>query len=198
MGDRCRTVSPLIGRVVDVEAAPSESYRLARHVANCTACRILLARERRLADALDGLDDASPDDAGLLERVMSSLARRRAPRPSDGKPSEPRRGLRLASFLAALPALELVRRAWDGLGWPGYSWNFGVPGVEAAPEALGNLAGAAGATLAATSRTFLDPLAFLPAMGIAAGTAVSLAGASLALASAAIVLAVGAVPRRLP
>jgi hypothetical protein len=99
----CERARPLIVRSVVGELAPRAALRLARHVEACTACRILLARERRLAQVLDGLDDVVPVDASFFDSVMASLP----DRPSHASPSRRerlRRGLRLAGLSAMLVA----------------------------------------------------------------------------------------------
>lgn len=94
---RCRRLRPLLFRFVDADLRPDEALRLARHLDLCTACRILVARERRLAEALDGLEDALDVDASFFESVMASLPARpaRAAAP-DRAAARWRRGLKLA------------------------------------------------------------------------------------------------------
>ena len=52
----CRSIRPILSRVIDGEVSPEDSLRVARHLPACTACRIVLARERRLARMLEALD----------------------------------------------------------------------------------------------------------------------------------------------
>jgi anti-sigma factor RsiW len=68
----CLRLRPSLLRVADGEAEPAESLRVARHVASCTACRIVAHRERRLRAAFEGLEDA-PTDHAFLDRVMEAL-----------------------------------------------------------------------------------------------------------------------------
>jgi len=49
----CEAIRPLLPRVADGEASPAEAMETACHLSDCTACRILLARERRLAEMLE-------------------------------------------------------------------------------------------------------------------------------------------------
>ena len=101
----CGRARPLIVRSVEGELAPQAALKLARHVEACTACRILLARERRLAQILDGLDDVVPVDASFFDAVMASLPDR--PQPAENVPTRQerlRRGLRLAGLAAAVVA----------------------------------------------------------------------------------------------
>jgi hypothetical protein len=101
----CDRARPLIVRSVEGELAPGSALRLARHVEACTACRILLARERRLAQVLDGLDDVVPVDASFLDAVMASLPDRpSAAGPALTRRERLRRGLRLAGLCAGLVA----------------------------------------------------------------------------------------------
>ena len=52
----CARIRPLIVRSVDGDLDPGEALRLAGHLTNCTVCRIVLARESRLAEMLDDPD----------------------------------------------------------------------------------------------------------------------------------------------
>src|SRR4029079_17425550 len=56
----CSECRPLLFRVAEGEADPDEALRVARHLPTCTTCRIVLAREIRLARVLESLDDAIP------------------------------------------------------------------------------------------------------------------------------------------
>jgi len=100
----CERARPLLVRSVEGELAPRAALRLARHVEACTACRILLARERRLAQVLDGLDDVVPVDASFFDSVMASLPERPAASPVPTRRERLRRGLRLAGLCAGLVA----------------------------------------------------------------------------------------------
>lgn len=68
----CLRLRPALLRVADGEAEPAEALRVARHVASCTACRIVAHRERRLRSAFEVLEDA-PADRDFLDRVMEAL-----------------------------------------------------------------------------------------------------------------------------
>ncbi len=97
MSEPCHDLRPVFSRVVEREASPDDALRLARHIPDCTACRILLAREVHLARVLDALDDSIPVEEGFLESVMRSLPH--------GPPPAPRRkghGLKVAGLAAAL------------------------------------------------------------------------------------------------
>lgn len=97
--NRCRRIRPWIVRSVDFDLEPGEAIRLARHLVTCTACRIVLARESRLAEILDGADDVFSVDETFFEAVMASLPDRPL-RPGIELPRKTswRRGLRLAAW----------------------------------------------------------------------------------------------------
>lgn len=101
----CVRIRPSIVRSVDHDLNPQEALRLARHLATCTACRIVLARESRLAGLLEDESDALSVDESFFRAVMASLPE------GPGKPAVEvsrrarwRRGLRLAS-IASLAVL---------------------------------------------------------------------------------------------
>lgn len=94
---RCRRALPLIVRSIEGETSPEDALRLARHVEDCTSCRILLARERRLAGMLDAMGDVVAVDESFLAEVMASLPERVAPRSAADRTARGwRRGLKLA------------------------------------------------------------------------------------------------------
>ena len=75
-----------------------ESLRLAQHVPRCTSCRILMARERRLKEMLDRIEDSLEVDGAFAQRVMNALPEGRpALRPAHSK----RRGLAIAGLVGA-------------------------------------------------------------------------------------------------
>jgi len=97
----CERLRPILYRVPEGEASPEEAMRTARHLSDCTACRILVARERRLAAMLER-DLADPLQVGedFVLSVMSSLPQ--GPPPSRSPTSredekKTRRYLRLAA-----------------------------------------------------------------------------------------------------
>lgn len=93
----CRSIGPLISRVVEGEATPIDSLRVARHGADCTHCKIVLSRERRLAQLLEqGLPELSIGE-DLVAVVMEKLPE--GPPPSRRGRHE---GLRLASLFGGL------------------------------------------------------------------------------------------------
>lgn len=119
----CEPIRPSLYRIIDGEADPAEAMRVARHVSACTACRILLARKRRLAEMLEHDLEDLPADEEFVRTVMSTLPEGPPPRRH-----RLRRGLKLAG-LAGL------------LGWIGQAaarnLQFGAP--EAPTFALPHL-----------------------------------------------------------
>ena len=101
----CLLFRPFIVRSVDGDLEPGEAFRLARHLTTCTACRIVLARDSRLAEMLDGASDAVSVGESFFGTVMASLPDRPV-RPALELSRETRRkhGLRLAAW-GAIAAL---------------------------------------------------------------------------------------------
>lgn len=95
---RCGSIRPWIARSVDGDLAPGEALRLARHLAKCTACRITLARESRLAEMLGSVDDACGVDESFFSAVMASLPEHPVRPVEVSRRARWRRGLRLAAF----------------------------------------------------------------------------------------------------
>jgi anti-sigma factor RsiW len=103
MDDACKKTLPLLDRLADGEGRPDEALSAARHLSDCTACRIQLARRRRLAAMLDeGLVDSLPVGEEFVQEVMDNLPQ--APPPAPKRKRKRRRGLKLAG-LAGLVAL---------------------------------------------------------------------------------------------
>jgi anti-sigma factor RsiW len=88
----CDHIAPLLARVADGDAAPSESARVAGHLETCSCCGILLARERRLSEAIETMRDVEVG-TDFCDSVMHLLPARFHKRKRD------RRGLRLASIV---------------------------------------------------------------------------------------------------
>jgi len=115
--NRCRRMQPWIVRSVDGDLHPNEALGLAKHLATCTACRIVLARESRLSEILDGADDGFGVDENFFGAVMASLPDRPVrPGVEVARKTRWRRGLRLASW-ASVGALgtSLAARALSSL-----------------------------------------------------------------------------------
>lgn len=88
---RCDDLRNRLSRVAEGEASPEDALAVGRHVHDCTACRIRLARERRLAEMVSDLGDPIEVDERFLAEVMDQL-------PSAPPRRRPvRGGLRLAS-----------------------------------------------------------------------------------------------------
>jgi len=109
---KCEPVKPLLYRVAECDASPEEAMRVARHLPDCTACRILLARERRLAAMLEQDLQDLPADEEFVRSVMETLPAD-PPRPRARQRS--RRGLKLA-LLAVLLYGGLLALSQGGLG----------------------------------------------------------------------------------
>ena len=90
---RCNLIAPLLPRVAEREARPDEALEVARHVEECTACRIRLAREHRLQQLLDDPLDSLPSAEDFVADVMSHIPAEPPPRP---RPRKRRRGIQLA------------------------------------------------------------------------------------------------------
>ncbi len=93
---RCRALAPLLSRLAEGEANPDEALRVARHLSDCTACLITLARERRLAAMLeDGLEDSLQVGEDFVRAVMDNLPAK-PPKP-ERRNKKKRRALKLAA-----------------------------------------------------------------------------------------------------
>lgn len=96
MSDDCKQIAPVLYRVAEAEATPDEAMRTARHLSDCTACRILLAREVRLAAMLEeGLTDPLQVGEDFVRTVMDNL-------PQGPPPARSRRDRRTLKLLASL------------------------------------------------------------------------------------------------
>jgi len=117
----CEAITPLLPRVADGDAEPAEAAGVGRHVETCTCCGILLARERRLSEAIGELRDIEVDElftAAVMDRLPAEFHKR----------WRDRRGLRLA-VLGGLVACLAAGAAASRQGW--YA---GIP--SAAPPSL--------------------------------------------------------------
>ena len=106
MSHPCREIAPLLYRVAEADASPDEAMRTARHLSDCTACRILLARELRLASMLEeGLCDPLQVGEDFVRDVMDNLPQG-PPRPARSRRA--RRLLKLASIAGWIALVPLV------------------------------------------------------------------------------------------
>jgi predicted anti-sigma-YlaC factor YlaD len=141
----CRRIRPLLRRSVEGEAGPDESLLIARHLSGCTGCRIVIARERRLAKLLDCLDDPLQVGDGFVHDVMSAI-------PDTPPAADRRRGLKLATVagLIGVGAGVISRIATVGAA-PGGGrgmLRFSYEGLEPLLETMGALAQAVPLALA--------------------------------------------------
>lgn len=151
---RCEHVRPSLFRVAEGEAAPAESLRVARHVPDCTACRILLAREQRLHEMLEDMEDPVDLDERFLDDVMSAISRGPVPK-------RRRRHWPVAVKLAILAGIVLVGSAIVSRVAPNFvsSWTASVPSIE--PDTPDGAYGSA-AGLARLLLVMLDRMAVAP------------------------------------
>jgi anti-sigma factor RsiW len=174
MNHSCQSIVPVLFRVAEGEATPDEAMRTARHLSDCTACRILLARERRLAAMLDdGLDDPLQVGEDFVRAVMDTLPQGPPPRPR--RKRRERRALKLASVAGLIGLARLLAAVQGATEIPnGTVWSL-IPRLDApladgtaeATQRLGGLLLTALDRLAAG----LPLLGELPVSGLAAGLA---------------------------
>ena len=127
----CPTIRRLLPQSVDRELSPRASLAVARHLSDCTACRIVLARERRLAGILEAFEDSLPVDGQFVADVMASLPEQP---PARRKQSG---GLRIV-VLAGLVALGLGSLTQGALALSGPQLLPGLPRLSY--EGLASLA----------------------------------------------------------
>jgi len=186
----CAPIRPLLYDVAEGEATPRETMIVARHLTECTACRILLARERRLAQMLEKeLQDAQVEE-GFVHCVMDRL-------PDCPPPPKParkaRRGLRLAAIGGMIGGCVLL--ASTGTTPPG-GWEQG-PGLEIGVGDGGGWS-VAQTTLAAlrSMAADLNPHFVQLGMGLSLGAGLMLSTLALmATGSFALAMAAGALFR---
>ena len=102
----CAQIRPLLYPYLEREAGPGEAMDVASHLSDCTACKILLARKRRLGRMLEeGLEDSIPVGEDFVRSVMATL-------PDGPPPPTPRsarkRGLKLAVWIGLALATGLA------------------------------------------------------------------------------------------
>ena len=102
----CNAVRHLLPRIADGEARPAEAMLGARHLSDCTACRILMARERRLATILDEeFEDCLLVGEDFVRDVMANLPQEPPPRP---RAKKSRRNLKLAGYAGLFIGLSAL------------------------------------------------------------------------------------------
>ena len=142
----CDAFAPLLSRVAEGEASPDEAMRTARHLSDCTACRIILARERRLAAILEnGLEDSLQVGEDFVRAVMDNLPTE-PPKP-ERLNKKKRRTLKLACLVGLLSLVPLLGGTGNGGASSGpMTWSLspdlrepaGYSAIEAA-QRLGGL-----------------------------------------------------------
>jgi predicted anti-sigma-YlaC factor YlaD len=193
----CKQIRPLLYSLIEQEAEPAEAIEVASHLANCTACKILLARKRRLARMLEeGLEDSLPVGDEFVRSVMATLPE--GPPPEDRKTGR-NRGFKLAGFAGLLLALgqdAAARLPMGGLERPALALpNVDLPAGDGAYQGVLDLI--RWAVLAFETLAGRIPIEVaLPSLGTAflAATAVA-AGVALLGSSAAIAMAAGSYVR---
>ena len=182
----CEDIRPLLCRSVDYEVEPTEAIELAAHLGDCTACKIVLARRRRLAEMLERDLPDIPVDEDFVRTVMDTL-------PDGPPPRRARRGIKLAVTLCGIAgATGIAARPW--VEGSGVSARMVLPGLDASgpdslPHSLDVLGWAVGVLDAAVGR--LGLAASVPSMiGDAAGLLAVSAG-SVALFGCGLALAAG-------
>jgi len=137
---RCSAIRRLLQRLTEAEVSPADTLHLARHIPSCTACRIVVAREKRLAKMLESIEDPLPVDADFARRVMDALP---AEAPATSAVRARRRGLAIAGLgaLAVLGSGALLRLAGSTsaggtlLGLPRLTFE----GFESPDDVLGGI-----------------------------------------------------------
>jgi hypothetical protein len=136
----CESIRPLLFKVSEQEASPREAMKVAHHLAACTGCKILLARERRLARMLevDLLDIPVSDD--FFNSVIASLPSDPPPAPAEKEKNKKRHGMRLAGIAALIGTGGLLAsRAAIFQGRPDLFSSLPPANFETAPGTLEGL-----------------------------------------------------------
>ena len=156
----CDLIAPLLPHVADGNAEPPEAACVARHVEVCTCCGILLARERRLSEAIETIRDVEVDEL-FTAAVMNRLPARFDKRTRD------RRGLKLA-IVTALIALGVALGSA-----PRQGWDTGIPSAVS-PSLPADIADPAAGSLISFAQMVLMALQTVveaPLMATALGAA---------------------------
>jgi hypothetical protein len=185
----CRRFRPILFRVAEGEASPRQAFQVARHLSHCTACRIVLNRESRLAGLLESLADSIPVEDSFLASVMRSLP----PEPPAGgtrSAASLRRGLKLAGLVLATGGFLAAAARVVNLA-PGTHFALGIPSFELGdPEGFsGVLAGLARMVFAVLELVRAGLRVELPALhlGLSAGMALAVPAVFAAISLSAVV-----------
>jgi hypothetical protein len=181
---RCAAVRPLLVRVADAAARPDEALAVARHASDCTACRILLARERRLSHLLerDAAELPLATDA-CVEAIMATLPAGPPPRRAR------RRALRIVET-GALAGLALAGSAVVRAAWTVSPCGPAPVDFTASPETFAALVERVLALGHAVTAT-VEALAALRAPSVLSASLVVLGGASVLAATLVLALCAG-------
>ncbi|HXV75444.1 MAG TPA: zf-HC2 domain-containing protein [Candidatus Polarisedimenticolaceae bacterium] len=122
----CEQIRPLLFPYLEREVEPAEAIRVANHLSACTACKILMARKRRLGQMLeDGLEDSIPVGEDFVRSVMATLPD--GPPPGPQQERKRRRRFDLALVIGAAVGVGVTQAL--AAGWPplsiepgGWAW----------------------------------------------------------------------------
>jgi anti-sigma factor RsiW len=150
----CESIRPLLFKMAEREVSPREAMRTASHLAGCTACKILLARERRLARMLEVDLQDIPVGEDFFQSVMDSIPEDPPPAQAEEQKRKSRNGMKLAGFAGLIGAGALLLSRMTLLqGSPGFMSALPSTDLDTAngsPLLTGNLdilGGAAAAVL---------------------------------------------------
>jgi len=195
----CDRLRPLLYRIAEGESTPDEAMLVGRHVPDCTTCRILLAREQRLARMLEEELDDLPVGDDFARSVMATLPD--GPPPGSDECATIRRrrrwrGLKLAGFFGGLFGGSLL--AWQQLSFSGSGGGMTLasPSLDRAEALAQGLTGLLRLALvtfealqALTARLSLDLPAFSSGTGLLGLFAALLLASGLAAATVVVVAA---------
>jgi hypothetical protein len=136
----CESIRPLLVKLAEQEVSPREAMKAAKHLAVCTGCKILLARERRLARMLEVDLQDLPVGEDFFQSVMASLPKDPPPPRSEEEKKKSRHGMRLAGFAGLLGAgAMLASRATWLQARPGLFTTLPSTDLETAPGSFDGL-----------------------------------------------------------
>jgi anti-sigma factor RsiW len=136
----CESIRPLLFKMAEREVSPREAMRTASHLAGCTACKILLARERRLARMLEVDLQDIPVGEDFFQSVMDSIPEDPPPAQAEEQKRKSRNGMKLAGFAGLIGAGALLLSRMTLLqGSPGFMSALPSTDLEGAPGSLEGL-----------------------------------------------------------